>query len=251
MNLIKNLTVITLAAAMGYGCGGGGGSAPATPDGIYSGTVTGGRGTPPNGDEKAIIYNGRMMVFPTVDEIQSLFDSQLTITDTSFTGALDIYTNVSLKRSSVVELTGTFIANTSITASFTITSGNNLTDGTINLNADTAIYNKGSNAATVTGSWSGVHGGAGDSTSLAIDATGNITSGTDTEGCNFTGTVIPADTSVNVYNVTIVSTGGAGCVILPAATYTGLAWTEGAADGTLFLSVANGTSSRTVKLTKI
>jgi len=250
MNLIKNLTVITLAAAMGYGCSSSSTPAP-TPNGIYSGTITGGAGTPPNGDEKGIIYNGRFMVFSTVFDIQQLYDASLTITDSSFSALVNNHGNAFSKRFSA-DLSGTFVTNTSISATVTNVSGSNLTDATINLIADTALYNKGSNLATVTGGWQGTHGNTGNATSLIIDATGAITSGSDNDGCNFTGSVIPADTSFNVYNVTLVNTGGTGCSAtkFPAGTYTGLAWTEGATDTTLNLTVADDTYSRSVILTK-
>ncbi len=251
MNLIKNLTVITLATAIVYGCGGGGGSAPPTPNGIYTGTLTGGVGAPFNGGEKGIIYNNRFIVFSTPFGIQQIFDATLTITDTSFTARVDNYANSFSKRYTA-DLSGTFIANTSVNALVTnVPTGGSITDSTITLTADTTLYNKGSNVATVAGSWQGITGDSGslNTTTLAIDATGTITSGSDTEGCNFTGSVTPADTSVNVYNATLIST-GCTSLSLAAGTYTGLAWTEGDTDGTLNLSVSDGTQGRTVILTK-
>jgi len=248
MNLIKNLTVITLAAAMGYGCSSSS-TPPATPNGIYTGTLTGGIGAPFNGGEKGIIYNDRFIVFSTPFGIQQIFDATLTVTDTSFTALVDNYNNISTKIYTA-DLSGTFIANTSVNATVTnLPDGTGSTDSTIILNADTTLYNRGSNNATVAGSWQGVIGGSLSSitTTLSIDATGTITSGSDSEGCNLTGSVIPADTSVNVYNATLIST---GCNSLSPATYTGLAWTEGDTNGTLNLSVSNGTQGRTVILTK-
>jgi len=251
MNLIKNLTVITLAAAVGYGCSSSS-TPPPTPNGIYSGAeaVTGGR-SGANGDEKGIIYNGRMMVFATVFDIQSLIDSQLTITDNSLTGTLNFYGN-KFPLSGTAELLATLNDDGSVAGTFTATPtpGTNISDGTLDLTAEPDTFNKGSNLATVAGSWQGTYGGVGDATSLTIDATGTITVGLDDFGCNYTGTVIPADTSINVYNVTIVSTGGTGCTTLPASTYTGLAWTEGVTDSTLNLTVTDGTNSRSIVLTK-
>jgi len=191
------------------------------------------------------------MVFTTVFDIQQLFDGTLTITNLNLSSIVSNYSNVGPIRFTA-DLTGTFIANTSVTATFTnFSTGSNLTDGTMNLTADTALYNRGSNLATTTGSWQGTHGNSGNATTIAVDSTGTITSGTDVQGCIFTGTITPADTSINVYNVTIVSTGGANCTSLPAATYTGFAWSEGATDTTLNLTVSDGTNSRSVILTKI
>ncbi|NOX43618.1 MAG: hypothetical protein GXP19_07790 [Gammaproteobacteria bacterium] len=246
MNLIKTLSVLTLAAAMSYGCSND--SSTPSPNGIYSGTITGGLGAPSNGGEKGIIYNGRMMVFSTAIDIQSFFDSQLTVVDTGFTATLSIYDN-SFPVASTADLAGTFVHNTSVTATFINTTDISITDGTINLTANTSLYNKNSSAATVTGSWQGTHGNVRNATSLTIDGLGVI-AGNDVQGCNFTGTISPADTSINVYNVSITSTGGVGCTSLPAATYTGLAWTEGANDTILNLTIADGTNARAVILTK-
>ncbi len=251
MNSIKILSISVLTAALTYSCSDGdsNGTAP-SPNGIYSGSVTDGFGGAPNGSEKGIIYNNRFMVFSTVFDIQQLFDATITATNNSFSGTVSNYDNANPAPRYTADLSGSFIANTSATAAFSNFSPASFNDGTINLTADAALYNKGSSTATVAGSWQGTHGNTGDATSLAIDTNGTITAGSDQAICNFTGTVIPADTSINVYNVTIISTGGTGCISLPAATYTGLAWTEGASDNTLNLTVADGTNSRSVVLTK-
>ncbi len=246
MNLIKMLSVLIMIAVMSYGCSSD--SSTPSPNGIYSGTITGGRGAPVNGNEKGIIYNNRMMVFSTVLDIQNFFDSRLNFTDTSFIGTLNIYSN-SFPVASTADLAGTFVPNTSVTATFINTTDISVTDGTINLTTNTSLYNKGSSVAILTGSWQGTHGNVGNETFLTIDGSGIIT-GNDVQGCNFTGTVASANTNINVYNVTIISTGGEGCASLPTATYTGLAWTEGASDTTLNLTIADGTNARAVILTK-
>jgi len=254
MNSIKILSISVLTAALTYGCNdGGGGGTAASPNGVYSGSITGGLGSPPNGpngNEKGIIYNNRLMVFSTILDIQQSFDAAITVTNNSFSGTVSNYDNANPNPQYTADLSGSFIADTSATATFSNFSPASFNDGTINLTADTTLYNKGSATATVAGSWQGTHGNLGDATSLSIDTNGAITSGSDQAVCNFTGTVIPADTSINAYNVTIISTGGTGCISLPAATYTGLAWTEGANDGTLNLTVADGINSRSVVLTK-
>jgi len=246
--LISASLLATLTVGI-TGCGGGGGGSAASPNGIYTGSITDGFDGPPNGSEKGIIYNNRFMVFSTVFDIQQLFDATITVTSTSFTGTVTNYDNSSSTSRYTATLSGQFTENTSTTANFSNATPTSIADGTINLTADTALYNKGSSTATVTGSWQGTHGNNGDSTSLSVDSSGSITAGND-DFCSFTGSVIPANTSINVYNVTIISTGGTSCISLPAATYTGLAWTEDANDTTLNLTVSNGLNSRSVILTK-
>ncbi len=248
MKLLNNLAIITLAATVGYGCSSSS-PPPPTPNGIYTGTLTGGVGAPFNGGEKGIIYNNRFIVFSPSLGIQQIFDATLIIADTSFSSRVDNYNNISTKIYTA-DLSGTFVAGSSVNATVTnLPDGTGSTDSTIILDADTALYNRGSNSATVAGSWQGTIGGSlsNITTTLIIDTAGTITSGFDDQGCNFTGSVTPADTSVNVYNATIIS---ADCNSLPPATYTGLAWTEGDTDGTLNLSVSDGTQGRTVILTK-
>ena len=251
MKSFKTLSICVLSTTVLLGCGGGGGSTP-TPNGIYTGTVTGGAGSPPygpNGDEKGIIYNNRLMVFSNVYDIQQMYDASITVTGSSFSGTVSNYDNSNSPKRFTADLSGTFTTNTSVTASVTNFSRSGFTDATITLTADTSLYNRGSSAATVTGSWQGTHSGMVITSTLAIDSAGAIT-GSDDQGCNFTGTIAPADTTLNVYNVSITSTGGAGCTSLPAATYTGFAWTEGASDTTMNLTVADGINSRSVILTK-
>jgi len=189
------------------------------------------------------------MVFSTALDIQQLFESNITSTGGNFSGTINYYNNKTSVRGQL-DLNASFVQAASINAGFTNSTISGVDDGTINLTANTSLYNRGSNTQVVSGSWQGTHGNTGDATSLAIDASGTITAGSDLGGCNFTGSVIPANISINVYNVTINSTGGAGCTSLPANIYTGLAWTEGANDTILNLTVADGAYSRSVVLTK-
>jgi len=249
MKLLNTISVITLAAMASYGCGGSGGGSAPTPNGVYTGSITDGLGAPTNGNEKGIFYDSRLMVFSTSANIQQLFDAEITIDSNNFAGTVSNYDNTNTTKRFTADISGSFIESTSVTASFNNFSPDFFNPGTINLTADASLYSRGSSAATVTDGWQGIYGGAAETTSLNIDAMGNI-NGNDTESCNFTGTIAPANPSVNVYNVTITSTGGAGCTSLPAATYTGFAWTEGANDTTLNFTVANGTNSRSVVLTR-
>ena len=112
MNVLKNLTVIAFAALITSGCGGGGGGSTATPNGIYTGSITGGRGAPINGGEKGIIYNNRMMIFSSDNGIRQMFESQITQSGTNLSGSIIYYPANSAATSSSLTLTGSFIENT-------------------------------------------------------------------------------------------------------------------------------------------
>lgn len=258
MNLLKNLLVITLASAIGNGCSSssGGGGTP-SPDGIYSGNITGGEPSFNGIEEKGIIYNGRYMLLSRqASGITQLFDGNLTVTDTSLSGTGSRYDNFNLRNT--IGYDGSFVDQTSASISFTATgnNSNNYPPGSINLTASSALLSKGSATSKLAGSWTGTVGTVSNiQMDLSIDANGTITSGGDQspQDCLFSGTITPADAAVNVYNVSLTSDGGGGNLFvctLPADTYSGLAWTEGDTDGTLVLMVANSTSGRAVILTK-
>ncbi len=254
MNLIKNLTVITLATAIVYGCGGGGGgSAPATPDGIYSGSITGGQGAFGfNGGEKAVIYNNRMMLLSLPGNIQQIFDLPLTIDGTSLSGTMLIYDNSSAAKSSATA-SGSFVANQSATISFTNNSNPSIEDGTVNLTANTASFNQGSSLDLLSDgnpSWQGVHGGFGNSTAISFATNGDITGSDTEESCAFTGTTTIPDASKNLYLISIITTDAVNCISLPPATYTGFVWFDEGDNNTLNLIVADGNRSRAIILTR-
>jgi len=132
----------------------------------------------------------------------------------------------------------------------------NLPDGTFNLTASTALLSKGSASSRLEGTWSGNFGlDFARGMSLVMDASGNITLGSADNApadCAFSGSITPADTSINIYNVNLISDGGSGvstCGLL-AGSFSGLAWTEGDTDGTLIVMVADGVQGRAVILTK-
>ncbi len=254
MNLLKNLLVITLASAVGNGCGGGGGGGTtASPNGIYTGNITGGRGAPFNGDEKGVIYNNRMMVFSSANGIRQMFESQITQADTALSGTIIYYPANSAPTTSSLTLTGSFVADTSATINFTDATGSQPPDGTINLTSNPTLFNRGSSPATIEATWQGLHGGVGNGSTIQVSATGAITGNSDL-GCTYTGTILPADTSVNIYNVNLIT--GSDCdvgsleFLAVNTTYTGFAWTEGDNDETLNFTVSDGTNSRSIVLTK-
>ena len=258
MKLINTLSVLALATTITYGCGGGGGGGTtASPNGIYSGNITGGEPSFNGIEEKGIIYNGRYMLLSRqASGITQLFDGNLTVTGTSLSGTGSRYDNLDIRNTIGYE--GSFIDQTSASISFTATgnNSNNYPPGSINLTASSALLSKGSATSKLAGSWTGTVGTVSNiQMDLSIDSNGTITSGGDQapQDCLFSGTITPADAAVNVYNVSLTSDGGGGNFLvctLPADTYSGLAWTEGDTDGTLVLMVANSTGGRAVILTK-
>ncbi len=259
MNPIKALTTIAALSLVITGCGGGGSGSTPTPNGIYTGTITGGNASY-NGDlgEKAIIYNNRLMLLSNNSGgVSQIFDANLTVTGSSLTGAGSRYDSGGSLLNSI-SYDGTFSTGQSATVNFSRTdSAVTLADGTMQLTATSAVYSKGSAASRLAGSWTGTFDlSFGRQMDLSLDANGTITSGGDQSplDCQFTGSITPADASINVYNVTLTSDGGSSSSAcrLPADDYTGLAWTEGDTDGTLVLMVVNTTQqrSRAVVLTK-
>ncbi len=254
-NRIKALSLITVSALCITGCspGGGGGGTAASPDGIYTGTITGGRGAPFNGEEKGIIYNNKMMVFSSANGIRQMFESQVSVSGISLSGNIIYYTANGVPSSSSLTLTGSFILDTSATINFTDATGTEPPDGTISLISDTPLLNRGSSSATIEATWQGTHGLIGNSSTIAVSATGDIT-GSSALGCTYTGSILPADTSVNVYNVNLIT--GSDCddaaseLLAINTTYTGFAWTEGSNDVTLNFTVSDGTNSRSIVLTR-
>ncbi len=249
MNLIKNLTVITLATAIVYGCGGGGGgSAPATPDGIYTGNITGGDPSI-NGNEKAIVYNNRMLVISPAGDIQQVFDSTMVIDNKSFTTSKSVrYAGFSLSNSASLSTSGTFEPSSSLTATFSdIDTVNPFPSGTINLTFDAPVYNKTSGLDIIAGTWTGPFALFTVAT-LMVNADGTFNGSEDSQGCLFNGTITVPDPTFNVYEVSLDST--ASCTSLPIGNYTGLAWIEGDTNNTLYFSVSNDTNNRSFILTK-
>jgi len=253
MKLIKTLSFLALATTLNVGCGGGGGGSAASPNGIYTGNITGGVGGLVNGEEKGIIYNNRMMVFSSVNDIRQMFESQLGISGTSLSGNIIYYPDSSLPTSSSLTLAGTFTPDTSATINFTDATGSEPADGTMNLVSNPTSFNRGSDLSTIAFSWQGTHGLFNNSSSFSVSSTGDITGGSAFD-CTYTGTILPADTSINVYNVTLIT--GSNCdnnlsETLPTnKTYTGFAWTEGTNDEILNFTVSDGTQSRSIVLTK-
>ena len=253
--LVSAVVVVTGVALTGCGSSSGGGGSVASPNGIYTGTITGGS-TSFNGiEEKAIIYNNRKLVLSNkADGVSQLFDANLTDPANSLTGTGFRYDPAGPKLNSV-NFSGSYVSDVSASVDFVedTTGAVTLPPGTINLTEDTALSSKGSDLSRLNGTWVGTFV-AGSQMTLIIDAAGNIGASSGDSGggadCGFTGAFSILDAAVNVYALSLISDGGgAGCFVA-AATYSGLAWTEGDSNGTLVLIAADGNNGRAVILTK-
>ena len=250
MNAVKTVSTLVLASALVYGCGGGGGGSTPSPNGIYSGSITGGReANGSNGGEKAIIYEGRVIVFSTALGIQQIFDGDLSVSGTSLAGQMGWFDNDTTFGTGEVAVTGTFVQDSSAEINFSdLDTVSPYPDGVISLTENTQLYERGSSLNVVAGMWSADHGGIVITTDFTIDAAGAIT-GSDNGGCIISGAIAPVDENINVYNVNVQYT---NCAYDPGmdGSYTGLAWTEGASDNILNISYSNTVFGRAMIMDK-
>lgn len=223
------------------------GSSAISPNGIYSGSITGGIAAF-NGDERAIVYNNRLMIMSMPGTIQQQFDGMMVVNEKTLSVSDFPVYQASVKTvAATLTLNGSFVSNSSLTGAFSDTATTPaFPDGNINLSADSSIFSEGSELSRVAFDWTGPYVAIGDMR-ISIASNGDLT-GEDDEGCVYAGSISVPDASLNVYDISMVST--ASCTTLPDSTYTGYAWTE---DGNskLFIMVANGINARAVIMTKI
>ena len=101
-------------------------------------------------------------------------------------------------------------------------------------------YNAAAQLSNVVGSWDVLLSGVVDST-LTVNSNGTY-SGTDGDGCSYSGTIAPRPSGKNVFNVTYVN-GPAPCA-LPNASATGVAIVTTPSPGTRRLLVVGTTPDR-------
>jgi hypothetical protein len=101
-------------------------------------------------------------------------------------------------------------------------------------------YNAPAQLSTVVGSWDVVVGGVVDST-LTVNSSGAY-SGTDGDGCSYSGTITPRPSGKNVFNVTYL-TGPAPCAE-PGVSATGVAIVTTPSPGARQLLVVGTTPDR-------
>lgn len=259
-NIFKNqlltsaVVVIAGLALSGCSSSSGGGTTVTSPNGIYTGIITGGDVSSNGTEEKAIIYNNRMMVLSNnTDGVSQLFDATLTDQTVSLAGTGNRYSAIG-SEINIITYTGSYVAGQTAAVDF-VESVSNLT-GSMAFNFVPAVYAKGSDLTRLAGTWSGIFvAGSNAIMTLMIGADGVIAVGSGDSGdgdCNFTGAFSILDATKNVYSLSLVSDGGgsgSGCFV-SAGTYSGLAWTEGDTNGTLALMAADGNRGRAAVLTK-
>lgn len=260
---IKSLVsaAVVVSGFMLTGCSSDGGSSVTSPNGIYTGNIIGGDASSNGVEEKAVIYNNRMMILSNkVDGVSQFFNGNITENGTSFTGTGERYSPAGLL-ANIISYSASFVAGQTVTVDFTeVTTGSaTLLPGSVDLTSNVALYTKGSDLTRLAGTWSGIFvAGSNASMVLNIDSTGGISAGSGDQGdgadCIFSGAFNVVDASVNIYSLSLMSLGGSGnggtvCHVSPG-TYSGLAWTEGDTNGTLVLMAADGSRGRAVVLTK-
>lgn len=256
MKLTNTLLALAMSSLAITGCSSSSDSATPTPDGLYTGSITGGYGDfpdGPSGDEKAVIIDNRVMVFSSVVnsplDPQQMFDASIIIDGSTFAGDAKIYDN-NLATTGSVTFNATYITNESVTIQFTDPVSSTIPEGTINLTYSTDLNAKGSNLSFVNATWNALHGGLGNSTTMTINNNGSL-SGSD-DSCAFTGSTSPISTDKNLYNfsITTASTCSSTFASLdPNTTYSGYAWTE-IDNSMLNLVLTDGVKSRFASFTK-
>lgn len=252
--LLTSAVIVAVGLALS-GCsssGGGGGVTVTSPDGIYLGNISGGDVSSNGTEEKAIIYNNRMMVLSNnTDGVSQLFDANLTDQTMSLAGTGNRYAATG-SEINIITYTGSYVAGQTAAVDF-VESVSNLT-GSMAFNFVPAVYAKGSDLTLLAGTWSGIFvAGSNATMTLMIGADGVIAAGSGDSGdgdCNFTGAFSILDATKNVYSLSLVSDGGGFGCFVSAGTYSGLAWTEGDTNGTLVLMAADGNRGRAAVLTR-
>jgi len=263
-NIFKNqllTSAVIVAAGLALsGCGSsGGGTTVTSPNGIYTGAITGGDASSNGTEEKAIIYNNRMMVLSNNSNgVSQIFDFSLTDPAASLVGTGVRYSPFPSKLNDL-SLDGTYQDGVSATANFTeqTTGTVTLSPGTFNLTENTALFDRGADLTRLSGTWTGIYdAGFGKVMTLVIDSSGVIdgANSIDSSGssCGFSGAFSIVDATLNIYSINLVSDGGNMVIVcdLGAGTFSGLAWTEGNTNGALVLIAADGNKARAVVLTK-
>jgi len=138
-------------------------------------------------------------------------------------------------------ITGTVVANTSISGSSVYNNGNKGTFALTPLSASTYNFNTPAVLSNITGSWSGtlLNGVA---TSVTVSSAGIMTGSGG--GCSFAGTIAPDPSGVNVFATTI--TNGVGCTT-PGLVQTGISISYVTNTGThQFITMVNSANTGNV-----
>ena len=205
LSALSALCLLTL-----IGCGGGGGGTPVAdgnPNGIYTGSFTE-LGTTYN--LAAIVQNGRFVGIST--DAGTIQTGSFNVSGKSASGSL-----------SVIQIGGSYLYTSTLSATFvegqsisgSATGGGST--GTFNLSMD-AIYTRTPNT-NLAGTYSVTSGGT--TFTVTTDNAGSFT-GSDSDGCTYTGTQAAYDSTHNLYQLTVTA---ANCGA-DNGTYTGYSFND-------------------------
>lgn len=249
MTVLRPRFFITFAASalmLLSGCGGGGGGHTANTathaQGAYEGTL-GGAGFPTF--QLLLLENGTYYLFAGTGS-GSAFSAEGLLqgsgTETSASTFASSNARDFAAPTGSYNLNANFVAQTSISGTL---SGNGV--GTVTFSgtsvSDTLYnYNTAAHLTDVVGSWDvSVNGAA---TSTLVVASNGTYSGTDTDGCHYSGTVAPRASGKNVFDVTFL-TGAAPCTE-PGLSATGVAIVVTVSPGHPKLLVTGVTADRSL-----
>lgn len=253
MNAKKHLMVVlgTLVTTVLVGCGGGGGSSvsatPGEAQGVYSGSFS--TAAFPTGKFSTLVLDS--------DEIWTIYGRE------GASGELLVYgliqgqgasSNGSFTASSLKDYyydgtsaTGTLSARYQVGATFsgTVSAGGQSVSfsgvvpaaGSTNYN-----YNRAAALSDISGSWAGTNM-SGVTSNYTISATGTF-SGTNQNGCGFSGTVTPRSSGKNVFDVSLTNNTSNACGVASGLSGRGIAVSSLLTNGRRQLIVAVVTNDR-------
>lgn len=217
MNLLSRTFFHCSAAALLLlsGCGGGGGGDDDTPtpntaaraQGAYEGTLSG--ATIPN-FQLLLLEDGTYYLLAGTGT-GSAFVVEGFIQGSGTETSSSVFTSTNARDFSgpgVYNLTANYVADVSISGSISASGGGALTFNGAPISTTLYDYDAAAQLSTVVGSWDVSVNGVVDST-LTVNSDGTYT-GTDGDGCSYSGTITPRASGKNVFNVTYLS-GPAPC----------------------------------------
>jgi len=215
MRTIIGTACISLLTACG---GGGGSSTPAvSAEGAWVGTSSSGYTLNTLVLENNDFWNMFGTMSGSTFLVRGFDQGSVSVSGSTYSGNLREYPNQASSYAGTI--TGTVVANTSMSGSTTYTSGT-FTHSLTPFAQSTFNYNTPATLSSVQGTWVGTMS-TGSSATTAITS-GGVISGSNA-GCLFTGTATPRPTGKNVFNVSV--TFGAAPCALPGQTATGIAIT--------------------------
>lgn len=187
---------LALSACGGGGSSGGGGSPTvpaASPSGVWQGTLTeNGVGTT---NVLGLVLADQLRFISVDDDV--VYEGTITMSGADFTAAATSYSSAGALATAT--LTGSVVTGTSMTGTFTTSNGSS---GSFSLTYD-PVSARGASLATLSANWMETDGAY--TISISIDSNGVLT-GSDTDGCVYTGGVTIQSASINIYSISLAAT---------------------------------------------